>query len=183
MPPMVPPQTAKAVARCFPMKVALMSESELGMIIAAPSPWTKRPAITAWLVFANPIHALASTNSETPATKMRRRPRMSARRPAAMRNAANVREYPATAHCVSLVRKPRSNAIHGRATFTTVVSSMMSDTPRATKSKPFHGGAVCEECPFTGLSCMLRSLPYVYGIPTRFVKTTSADWEHRTKTT
>ena len=44
-PPMVPPQTAKAIARSLPTKTALMTESELGRIIAPPMPWRARAAM------------------------------------------------------------------------------------------------------------------------------------------
>ena len=38
MPPIVPPQTAKAIARSLPTNTALMTESELGRIMAPPMP-------------------------------------------------------------------------------------------------------------------------------------------------
>ena len=45
MPPIVPPQTAKATARDLPTNTALMTDSELGRIMAPPTPWRARAAI------------------------------------------------------------------------------------------------------------------------------------------
>ena len=66
MPPIVPPQTANATARDLPTKTALMTDSELGRIIAPPTPWRARAAIS-WLeVSGAATMTLAPTKTMTP---------------------------------------------------------------------------------------------------------------------
>ena len=47
MPPIVEPQTAKAIARSRPTKTAFTVERVEGRIIAAPTPWSSRAAMSA----------------------------------------------------------------------------------------------------------------------------------------
>ena len=92
MPPMVPPQTAKATARDLPTNTALMTERDAGRIIAPPTPWRARAPMIVSEVSDAETRALAHTKTMTPMTNMSRRPNRSASRPERMRSDAKVSE-------------------------------------------------------------------------------------------
>ena len=134
MPPIVPPQTAKAIARSLPTNTALMTDSELGRIIAPPMPWRARAAMRVLAESDAATRTLAATNTTTPSMNSSLRPERSAMRPERMSSDAKVSEYAALTHSASLVVSPRSCTIVGIATFTTVASRMIIDTPSARKA-------------------------------------------------
>ena len=74
MPPIVPPQTAKATARDLPTKTALMTDSELGRIMAPPTPWRARAAMRVLAESEAATRTLAPTNTTTPMMNSSRRP-------------------------------------------------------------------------------------------------------------
>ena len=92
MPPIVEPQTAKAIARSRPTNTALSVESVAGRIMAAPTPCTSRAPISSSAEPAAPAARLARTNTAMPTAKMRRRPYRSPTRPTVSSSAANSRE-------------------------------------------------------------------------------------------
>ena len=81
MPPIVAPQTPKAIGRAGPRKVALTSESEVGSTAAPPTPWTTRARISRSPVGATAASRLAPTKTTIPAMKTRLRPSASPSRP------------------------------------------------------------------------------------------------------
>jgi hypothetical protein len=87
--PMVDPHTAKAWPRALPVKEAFSNDSEVGRIIAAPAPCTKRAAISRPPVDASPASRLDAPKVTTPVRKTRRAPRMSAMRPTSNSRAAS----------------------------------------------------------------------------------------------
>ena len=91
VPPMVDPQTAKAMPRSRPRNVVLSRESDVGSIAAPPTPCRTREPMSAgpdWLIAAR---TLASPKTTTPETKSRRRPNRSASRPHDRSSAAKTR--------------------------------------------------------------------------------------------
>ncbi len=92
MPPMVEPQTAKAIARCLPVNSALTVDRVAGRIIAAPTPCTNRAPISAWPVAASPAATLARVNRMIPTRNTLRRPCRSPILPTVSSRAANTRE-------------------------------------------------------------------------------------------
>ena len=81
MPPS-PPQIPSALFRSEPSgKVVEMIERAVGVMIAAPAPWTTRAARSAAGDQASPHMSDAAVKSRTPAMNTRRRPSRSAARP------------------------------------------------------------------------------------------------------
>lgn len=136
MPPMVDPQTAKAMPRSRPRKVALMSDSVVGRIIAPPTPWTRRAAIRRSPVGARAAATEDRTNSTTPMSMMRRLPKRSASEPKISSSDAKTRVYASCTHWTWVEVMPRSSTIAGIATLTIVESTMMSDTAMLMKTRP-----------------------------------------------
>ena len=85
-----PAQVPIALPRSSGGKVTVMIESVAGIMNAAPTPWTARPAISQPWSGASPIAALDSANTTTPKRNMRRRPRMSPSRPPVTSRTAKV---------------------------------------------------------------------------------------------
>ena len=75
-----------------------MIDRVAGIMKAAPIPWTARNATRVVSVGANPIAALETPNTTTPNRNMRRRPKMSPRRPPVTISTANVSVYALTVH-------------------------------------------------------------------------------------
>ena len=92
MPPIVEPQTAKAIARSRPWNTAFTVDNVAGRIIAAPTPCSSRAAMSAAPLAEKPAMMLAITNTTMPTTKSLRRPWMSPTRPTVSSSAANMRE-------------------------------------------------------------------------------------------
>ena len=69
-----PTQMPIAVPRSRGGKVAVMIESVAGFIIAAPTPWTARAAISVSPFAARPQASDESVKTTRPAMKIRRRP-------------------------------------------------------------------------------------------------------------
>ena len=92
MPPIVAPQTAKAIARDLPTNTALITDKEAGKIIAAPTPCSARAPMR--LIDESEIatSTLAPTKTMTPMMKSNLRPKRSARRPARISSEAKVNE-------------------------------------------------------------------------------------------
>ena len=89
--PAIAPQMPSALLRSAPSrKVVVRSESAAGEMMAAPSPWIARNAIS-WAVSPDRPHASDATeNSTMPPMNSRRRPSRSAVRPPSIRKPPNV---------------------------------------------------------------------------------------------
>ncbi len=92
MPPIVEPQTAKAMARSRPAKTAFTVDRVDGRIIAAPTPCSTRAAMSIVPPTANPARTLATTKTTMPRRNSRRRPWMSPTRPTVSSSAAKTSE-------------------------------------------------------------------------------------------
>src|SRR5215813_9181949 len=87
--PMPPPQIPSALFRSDPSaKVVEMIESAVGVMIAAPAPWTTRAARSAAGDQASPHMSDAAVKNRTPAMNTRRHPSRSAARPPEQEQAA-----------------------------------------------------------------------------------------------
>ena len=115
-----------------------MIESVAGFMSAAPAPWSTRAAISSSPESARPHQSEALVNTAMPMTKISRRPYASATLPPISISAANVSAYPVTIHCSDDRSVPRSRWIDGRATFTTVLSSMIMKRPKETAASVNH---------------------------------------------
>jgi hypothetical protein len=102
-----------------------MIERVAGIMNAAPIPWTARLTTSETSLGAKPAVADESANSTTPNRKPRRRPKMSPSRPPVTSSTANVSVYALIVHSSAESEAPRSFWIDGKATFTTVLSSMI----------------------------------------------------------
>src|SRR5690606_81986 len=136
MPPIVEPQTANAMARWRPVKVALSSDSVAGRIIAPPSPCTTRDRISSSPFGESAAATLETANSTTPRMSIRRRPMRSARVPKTSSSAAKTRVYDSCTHCTWVDERPMSSTTEGIATFTIVESTMMSETATEMTTRP-----------------------------------------------
>ena len=85
-----PAQVPMARPRSAGGKVFEMIERVPGIMNAAPIPWTARPATSRVWSGASPIAALDTANSTTPKRNIRRRPKMSPRRPPVTSNTAKL---------------------------------------------------------------------------------------------
>ena len=88
MPPIVEPQTAKAMPRSRPRKVALISDSVVGRIIAPPTPCTKRAAISMPPEVDRAARIEDAAKMTTPISSIRFRPMRSATLPKTRSSAA-----------------------------------------------------------------------------------------------
>lgn len=136
MPPIVEPQTAKAMPRSRPRKVAFSSDRVLGSIIAPPTPCTRRAPINRSAVGAKAAPTDAAAKSTTPISSSRRRPNRSARLPNSSSSEAKTRVYASCTHCTWVDERSSSSTIAGTATLTMVESTMMSATARLMKTSP-----------------------------------------------
>lgn len=102
---------------------------------AAPTACSARAAFKAPRVGASPQSNEAIVKIDRPQSRMRRRPRRSARAPAAIRRAAKGRIYALTTHSTSVNSPCRLRAMEGSATATIFASSMMrKEVPAAHSS-------------------------------------------------
>src|ERR1700729_3484980 len=107
-----------------------MIDRVAGIMNAAPIPCTARNAIRNVSFGAKPITALEMPNTMTPNRNIRRRPKMSPNRPPVTSSTANVNVYALTVHSSEDRVAWRSRWIEGRATFTTVLSSMIMNSAK-----------------------------------------------------
>jgi hypothetical protein len=117
LPPATPAHTPTARSRVSGGNVAVMIDSVVGMIIAAPTPITARTAISwpaslSWVATSAPPPKTARPASRTP-----RRPRRSPMAPAGSRSPAKTSAYASTIHCSCVVDAPVARAMSGSATF------------------------------------------------------------------
>ena len=89
---------------------------------AAPTPWSRRAAISAPSLVANPHSSEANVKTTRPARKTRLRPARSPSRPASSSRLPKVTRKPLTTQVRSDWLKPRSCWMAGSATFTIVAS-------------------------------------------------------------
>src|SRR6266496_2756135 len=87
---------------------------------------------------ARPHHSDAPVKITRPAMKIARRPSRSASFPPVRSSTPNVRAEAFTTHSSSEIPMPRSFWIDGSATFTTVLSSMIMNSPTATATSVHH---------------------------------------------
>ena len=91
MPPMVAPQTAKAIPRSLPWKVALRRDRVVGSTIAPPMPWMTLARIKTFDVSATPAQTEARMKIMIPMLSRRFRPNLSASEPQTRRREAKTR--------------------------------------------------------------------------------------------
>ena len=103
--------------------------STCGIIVAAPTPCTKRSPIRTPVDGARPQPSEASVNRITPDRNIRRCPRMSPSRAPVTRRTAYAIVYPATMSCSPAPEACRSACIEGAATLTIVASSTAMSCP------------------------------------------------------
>ena len=125
-----PAQVPIALPRSSAGKAFVMIESVAGIMNAAPTPCTARPATSQAWSGARPMAALESAKTTTPKRNMRRRPKMSPSRPPVTSRTANVSVYALTVHSRPESVAPRSSWMEGSATFTTVLSSMIMNSAK-----------------------------------------------------
>jgi hypothetical protein len=81
MPPRAPQIPSALFRSASSVKVVTMIERAVGVMIAAPTPWTTRAARSAAGDQANPQSSDATVKNRTPVTNRRRRPSRSAAHP------------------------------------------------------------------------------------------------------
>ena len=91
IPPMVAPQTANAIPRSLPWKVAFNSDRVVGSTIAPPIPWITLARINALGVSATPAHTEAKMKIMIPMFRSLFRPNLSASEPQTKSNDANTK--------------------------------------------------------------------------------------------
>ena len=133
-----PAQMPIALPRSRGGNVAVMIESVAGFIIAPPSPCTTRAPIRNPPFGASPQASEAPVKTVRPTMKIRRRPKKSASLPPISMKAAKVSAYPATIHSRPSRLMPSERRIDGSATFTTVLSSMIMNSPTDTAASVHH---------------------------------------------
>ena len=88
--PLTAPNAPSALVRCGPSgKIARISDSAAGAIIAAPRPSTARAATSKPAELASPQASEPAVNRPVPAIRIARRPSRSASRPPSSRNPPN----------------------------------------------------------------------------------------------
>src|SRR3954471_15044400 len=137
--PPIAPHAPSALLRSEPsVKVVVMIARLAGEMIAPPSPWVARAAISIPWLEASPPTSEATEISSRPPTNTRLRPSRSAIRPPSSRKPANASVYAFTTHWRPAPLKPRSARIDGSATFTT-------DTSRITMNWATHASTTAAQ--------------------------------------
>ena len=96
---------------------------DVGIISAAPQPWSTRAAIIHPMVCAVAANSVASPKTTAPARNTRRRPNRSPTRPPRIISAASGRMFAVSSHCDSSSDPPRSLTARGVASGTAVWST------------------------------------------------------------
>jgi hypothetical protein len=127
--PANPAQMAMARVRSCGGKIAVMIDRVAGMMNAAPTPITARPAISCVEPVATPPTNVPSPKTPRPARSARRRPKRSPTAPALKSSPAKTIAYASTIHCRSEAEAPRSRWIVGSAVLRpdTVMTTRTSD--------------------------------------------------------
>ena len=137
--PPTAPQAPSAMLRSRPSRnVVVRMDSAEGVIVAAPSPWSARAAISDSSLHASPQRSEPTEKMTRPAMNTRLRPRMSARRPPSRRKPPKTRAYALMTHCRSSCEKPRSIWIDGRATLTIATSSTTMNCTAQRSASAYH---------------------------------------------
>jgi hypothetical protein len=129
--------------------VVVARDSAVGATTAAPMPCNARAARSHSWVVASPPSSEASENTAIPATKTRRRPRMSPARPPSSSSPPKARAYALTSHSKPEPEKPSARWIGGSATLTmvessTTISCAVAMTSRASpRGRPGSAGPAC----------------------------------------
>ena len=148
--PVTAPQTPKAVPRSRPWNVWARSASEVANMIAPPTPWAAREAISIVGDWARPQSTEPAVKTTKPVAKRRRRPKRSASDPVGSISAASESEYASIVHWTSEKLAPSEVWMSGRATITIVTSSRSMKVPRQTAT------SVHQACGF-GFEFMART--------------------------
>ena len=126
--PAVAPHNPIACARSArPVKMFEISDSVAGNTIAAPKPMKQRATISCPGVAVSPPAMLATPSTARPASSIPLRPTRSLRLPDTSSSAANTRLYASTIHCSWLFDACSSRTSVGSATFTIVVSRLITN--------------------------------------------------------
>jgi hypothetical protein len=133
--PPKPDHRPTARPRSSGWKDAWMRASEPGVSRAPPTPCSARAAISVPASGASPHSREAVANHTTPTTNTLRRPNRSPSAPPSRISPASVTMYALTVHWRAARSASRSRPMRGRATLTTVESSMAMPEPRTVVSR------------------------------------------------
>jgi hypothetical protein len=100
-----------------------VSATAIGIISAAPAPWTTRAAISIGMSCAAPAAAVAAVKITVPTRNTRRSPSRSPSRPPKTISAASGRMFAVRIHCPSAIAPFRSASTSGVASGTAVWST------------------------------------------------------------
>ena len=123
--PEIPAHMPMACARSLGSgKVLVRIESVLGSMMAPPTPWKTRPAMSRCVDGASAQKSEPPVNRARPPMNALRRPNMSPRVPPLSSRLARASTKASTIHCSSEMLAPSLRWMVGRARFTTVLSSI-----------------------------------------------------------
>src|SRR5918996_3412562 len=129
----IPPQAVQAPT-AFPRssgaKFATMTASAAGVSTAPATPCRARAATRNSTVGASAHASEVAPKPPTPRAKTRRSPKMSPSDPPMRSSEPSVTRYAFEVHCCPASPPPRSSSIAGRATLTTVASTVTTVVPR-----------------------------------------------------
>ncbi len=146
------PKTPNAAPRALPWNSWPISVGPTAKRIAAPVPWTARAAARVTIPPASPQAREAREKTRNPTAKTRLRPKRSAREPAVSRKAARVRAYASITHWSPEKFACSEARISGRATLTTVRSSISMKVAMVTMATVHHPVAETCACAVGGAS-------------------------------
>lgn len=151
---------ATALPRSAGPNIAGSTDSDRGMISAAPTPRTTRAAITAFTSPAREPSAEPARKTASPAISMRRRPNRSPNRspsrPAGSISAAKTTTYASLIRCCRPVVAPSCAAMVGRATLR-IVESKASTSMLATRAPRAHQRrGSCRVAPSAGVTVAVK---------------------------
>ena len=121
----------RARPRRFCGKLVVMRAMAAGPMSAAPAPWKALAPMSHESVIDSPHSMDATMKVPTPIRNTRRRPNMSAMRPAAATPAAAASRYAVIVHCAAVLEMSKERSMVGRATATAVSSTNQRDMDRA----------------------------------------------------
>jgi hypothetical protein len=136
--PMTPAQTPIPLLCSSGGKALLTIESEAVKNTPAPTPCTARTAISHQSARANPHKEEATIKRVVPMSSSRRRPKMSAKRPAATITTAKAKRYAFAVHCSPVVEVPSSRPMAGRTIMTPPKSMVIRMVAKAIATTTHH---------------------------------------------
>ena len=136
--PVIAPHTPNATPRSRPRKLCPSKASPVANMIAPPTPWALRLAISISGSWARPHSSDPSVKMTSPMLNSRFRPYRSASTPEVSSSEASVSAYASRTHCTSLKLACSPAWMAGWATMTMVTSSSSMNVPVHTASRVHH---------------------------------------------